>query len=209
MRLRRAFVARLVLLSLCVSAHACVYRRENQRPGDCSDEQDNDGDGRTDCADADCSFYTHCREDTFLVQPPPTPQFASIDFSCQDDTEAGWNFWQFRFVADAATRVDLDIVESAAPAETRWVESAHMTDAELLLRLDHVTTPDEVVIAVSGQGTTLHDCSRNDGASLAYRGTLFDLNGMPVDCAIWGFAAQQAFAESGCLCFDVDGDCSN
>ena len=72
-------------------------------------------------------------------------------------------------------------------------------------------TAAEVVIAGNGDGTTLFDCSLAGTDSLAYRATLFDPDGAPIDCGIWGNrpAGPRAFPESPCFCFDNDGDCSN
>ena len=81
------------------------------------------------------------------------------------------------------------------------------------LSLADVALPGDVVAG----STTLWDCSFNDansgvGGSLAWMTTMEDESGAVLDCAIWGFESENywnTWQGLNCLCFDVDGDCSN
>jgi len=68
---------RFIVLALLVLGLACQDvgitqqpEREGDDPGECSDDADNDGDGRFDCDDEDCTLAPDCRPNT----PPNAPE---------------------------------------------------------------------------------------------------------------------------------------
>lgn len=73
--------------ALAILLAGCDDRAEGVVPGDCSDAQDNDGDGLFDCSDFGCHLSDAC---TVSTPQPPNPVEPTIlparDFRCEEDT---------------------------------------------------------------------------------------------------------------------------
>lgn len=212
---------------------SALIRLDDEAPGAACDAGgtavhagvDDDGDGVLDDAEIDETAYV-CHgaravadagvDDSGTIDGGPDPysgprQIASIESpACVTGSP---DIWTFDVTLDGlADLVTLDIVESSSV--TPWDESHDLANYDYdvtssawdkwMVNLEQVTTPGEVV---SGQ-TTLFGCEWNDGYSLAFRVEMYG-GGTRLDCAIFGYQAQQTFADSACVCFDLDGDCTN
>ena len=93
---------------------------EGDEPGQCSDEEDNDGDGTVDCADADCADEAECAGD----DDDDTGDDDDDDVTVEECTIICVNEFQ---ASNATTVTD------ASGAYPDWFELYNLTDEDIVL----------------------------------------------------------------------------
>jgi len=94
-------VAVVLLLSPLPSCTGEMDDEEGDRAGECTDGEDNDGDGKTDCDDPGCEVWTDC------VSDDDDDDDAADDDADDDDSAAfmGWDLCINEFMAANATTI--------------------------------------------------------------------------------------------------------
>ncbi|MCA9665314.1 MAG: hypothetical protein KC503_06990 [Myxococcales bacterium] len=81
--MRHVLLALLLVLPACFESRAPLEQGFETSAAECRDNIDNDGDGRTDCADEDCRAWSFCYQVDGAVRDLG-PRFDSGDCNCDD-----------------------------------------------------------------------------------------------------------------------------
>jgi hypothetical protein len=114
MRVARRSAALLLVLTTGLLAIACFQQPEGTFAGECSDGEDNDKDGKTDCQDADCAGSSGCAEGD-------TDTDADADSDADSDADA-----------DADSDADTDVASVEEIQRGYYAEGSVVTLADVI-----------------------------------------------------------------------------